>query len=104
MQDGAPGHAAKETKALLRQLGIVTILWPAYSPDLNPIETLWKYMKEYLQRKYGDCKFKSYPEQRARVQEAWDEVVTPGLLIELIKSMPRRMQAVINAEGRFTKY
>lgn len=62
MQDGALGHAVKDTKALLRQLGIVVINWPPYSPDLNPIETLWNYMKEYLQRKYGECKFKSYPE------------------------------------------
>jgi hypothetical protein len=29
------------------------------------------------------------------VQEAWDVVATPGLLQELIESMPARMEAVI---------
>jgi len=35
---------------------------------------------------------------------AWDIVVTSGLLQELIKSMPARMQTVIDADGKFTKY
>ena len=31
-------------------------------------------------------------------------VVTPGLLQELIESMPERIEAVIKADGKFTKY
>lgn len=104
MQDNAPGHAAKETKALLASLAIITVNWPPYSPDLNPIETLWKHMKEYLQKRYGDCTFKSYDEQKIRITEAWNVIVTPGLLRELIESMLDRMQAVIDANGKFTKY
>jgi hypothetical protein len=104
MQDNAPGHAAKETKELLREFAIVVVNWPPYSPDLNPIETLWKHMKEWLQANYGNCNFKSYEEQKERITEAWQKVVTPGLLRELIESMPARMQAVIDAKGKFTKY
>jgi transposase len=48
MQDNAPAHAAKETKQLLADLAINRFEWPPYSPDLNPIETLWKYMKNFL--------------------------------------------------------
>ena len=40
MQDGAPGHAAAETREELKSRGITPIHWPAYSPDLNPIETV----------------------------------------------------------------
>jgi transposase len=79
MQDNAPSHAAKETVALLAQLAIVTCLRPPYSLDLNPIETLWKYMKEYLQAQYGDEPFRSYLDQKRTIQEAWDVKVTPGL-------------------------
>ena len=104
IQDNASGHATKETKDLLATLSIIVINWPPYSPDLNPIETLWKPIKEYLQFHYGECKFKSYTEQRERLEEAWAEVVTPGLLQELIESMLARMQAVIDANGKFTKY
>jgi hypothetical protein len=103
MQDNAPGHAAKETKELPNQLAIITVNWPPYSPDLKPIETLlWKHMKEYLQSRYGDYKFKSYKEQKERITEAWH--ITPGLLQELMESMPSRMQAVLDAKGKFTKY
>lgn len=61
-------------------------------------------MKNYLQAKYGCLSFQSYDYMRDRIKEAWDVVVTPGLLRELIESMPARMQAVIDADGKFTKY
>ena len=41
MQDGAPGHSAKDTQVDLNERGIYPIFWPAFSPDLNPIETAW---------------------------------------------------------------
>lgn len=40
MQDNAPGHATKSTIEDLTERGIKTIKWPAYSPDLNPIENI----------------------------------------------------------------
>jgi transposase len=53
MQDGAPGHAAAATLAKMRERGIIMIHWPPYSPDLNPIETVWNIMKDYIERKWG---------------------------------------------------
>lgn len=46
MQDGAPCHAAGETAKDFEERGIIPIFWLAYPPDLNPVETLWYWMKE----------------------------------------------------------
>ena len=48
MQDGAPGHSAAYTIEELESRGIRLIFWPAFSPDLNPIENVWNKMKNYL--------------------------------------------------------
>jgi transposase len=51
MQDGAPGHSPEYTLDELCKRSIGVISWPAYSPDLNPIETLWNSIKNELQEK-----------------------------------------------------
>ena len=30
--------------------------WPAYSPDINPIEELWVHLKAELHRRYPNTK------------------------------------------------
>jgi transposase len=44
--DGAPWHRSQTVRTQAQQLGIELIQLPAYSPDLNPIEGLWKWMRE----------------------------------------------------------
>jgi transposase len=44
--DGAPWHRAKKVQAAAAELGLTLVPLPAYSPDLNPIEGLWKWMRE----------------------------------------------------------
>jgi transposase len=47
MQGGGPGHSARDTEIDLDERGIYPIFWPAFPPDLNPIETVWGRMKDY---------------------------------------------------------
>jgi ketohexokinase/beta-glucosidase len=102
MQDNASSHSSQATRAELRLRGISPIFWPANSPDLNPIETIWDYMKDYIEEKYPEI-HKSYPRLREAVAEAWN-AVTNEVVRELIRSMPARCQAVIDAQGGHTKY
>ena len=44
--DGAPWHQAKIVKAKAKALNFDLVYLPGYSPDLNPIEGLWKWMRE----------------------------------------------------------
>lgn len=102
MQDNAPGHSARYTQDELIRLGVQLIFWPANSPDLNPIETIWNKMKDWLQEHYPrqSC---GYPQLRRQVLEAW-EAVREEVFEDLIRSMPLRCQAVIDAQGGHTKY
>lgn len=44
--DGAPWHRATIVQQTAQELGIEVVPLPGYSPDLNPIEGLWKWMRE----------------------------------------------------------
>ena len=101
MQDGAPGHAAVDTRQDLREKGIIVIFWPPFSPDLNPIERVWHIMKNYLQDHYPENM--GYNALRAAVKDAWGKVGRHEFE-DLINSIHDCCKAVIKAEGRFTKY
>jgi hypothetical protein len=101
MQDYAPRHSARMTKdeILVREMHIIA--WPAFSPDLNPIETVWNWMKDYIMNNYDEKL--SYDELRQAVKDAW-EAVPAEFLDKLIDEMHDRRQAVIDEGGKYVAY
>jgi ketohexokinase/beta-glucosidase len=89
MQDGAPGYSGKETIKELHERGIYPISWPAFSPDLNPIETLWNWMKDWIQERYPEDDDLSYDDLRSVVRASWD-AVPETFLKDLIDTMQAR--------------
>ena len=99
--DNDPKHTSKLVKEFLQNEGIKVLSWPAQSPDLNPIENCWNYLK----RKLG-----SYETSPSGVLELWERIevewekIPVNFCKELVDSMPKRIAAVIAAKGGNTKY
>jgi transposase len=43
-------HASKLVRNVLVELGIKAMFLPVYSPDFNPVELLWAYVKGVLRK------------------------------------------------------
>jgi ketohexokinase/beta-glucosidase len=103
MQDNASAHGSQKTRAEMAERGIRIITWPSKSPDLNPIETIWDDMKDYVDERLPPQGDLSYSRLKAIVQEAWDSI-TEGYLRSLLESMPARCRAIIEADGGPIRY
>jgi transposase len=98
-QDNDPKHTAIIVKEWLLYNVPKQLHSPPQSPDLNPIEHIWDEVERKL-RKYHISNKKTLKEALIK---AWAEI-TPEITRNLVLSMPRRLQAVIDAEGGPTRY
>ena len=71
--------------------------WP--SPDLNPIEYLWRDLKIAVQRRSPF----NLAELERICREEWEKL-PKYRCAKLVASYPRRLKAVIAAKGASTKY
>ena len=100
MEDGAPVHRSKLAQQWRIAYGIEKMEWPPNSPDLNPIENLWKLVKDLL-RHHNRPRNKQ--EMMQTIEAVWNEVSMEKLQT-LIASMPKRIEAVIATQGESTKW
>ena len=110
VEDGSRAHGRKDTrknggicnKARL-ECHIDSLDWPPQSSDLNPIENVWRVLKQLLRNRkphggWGIAKLKE------AVIDIWDNEITPDIYNKWIDEMPLRLQAVLDNEGAMTQY
>ena len=103
MHDNALVHTASIIQELLASLGVDLMVWPPYSPDLNPIKNIWALMKAIIYERYPKLEKASDNEETLQnlievAKEAW-HAIDERVLRHLCESMPHRVQAVLTADG-----
>ena len=98
-QDNARPHAARLTQNFLTTHNVPTLPWPALSPDLNPTEHVWDYMK----RKIRSRNVNNVQQLRRAIADNWNNLPV-RFLHRLVGSMRRRCTAVIGVHGGHTHY
>ncbi|GFV42424.1 QLQ domain-containing protein [Trichonephila clavipes] len=77
-------------------MGVQKLDWPSQSPELNPVEHLWDELQ---------CRLHSQPNRPSSLQAVTSAVMDAWKAIpevtyqKLVKSLLKRVQAVIHAEG-----
>ena len=68
--DNLRSHTAQATRRRAQELGITLVYLPPYSPDLNPIEQIWRCLK----REISTAFFRSREEFLAVIEEAYRQL------------------------------
>lgn len=100
-QDNARPHVAAVCRDFLQAENVDVMIWPAYSPDLSPIEHLWDALDRRVRQRLPAPA--NIGELRLALTEEWQNI--PQATIDrLIGSMRRRCVAVQQADGGHTRY
>jgi hypothetical protein len=101
MHDNARPHVAQIVNEYLDTIEIHRIIWPARSPDLNPIEHVWDMVGRRVKARISAPA--NLRDLSAAVIQEWEEI-DQDVIQHLFEGMPRRMEAVIQARGGNIRY
>ncbi len=98
-QDGSGVHRAEIVKKFIDEKMPKKMDWPAYSPDISPIENIWGWIKAQVAKDVPQ----NVDALKKSIRTHW-ESMDIEFLAPYFESMPKRMAMVIENEGRKIKY
>jgi transposase len=78
IMDNCSIHHVQEVQDLAKQLGIILLYLPPYSPDYNPIEESFSYVKTYLWK--HDELLQSIPDPTCIIKAAFNSITSDHLM------------------------
>ena len=94
-------------RKLLAQQCPKLLYWPSNSPDLNPIENLWQILKTRVEKQVNEMLIKKQTVTvevfRGVIQKEWEEI-DQSTYVNLVRSMPTRLNEIIEGNGNKINY
>jgi hypothetical protein len=101
VEDGAPSHTSKLAARARKEANIQSHFHPPSSPDLNPIEPVWRTLKIRLGKLRPRAT--TWDQLWEQTCQVWDEIDIETINRQ-VRSMPDRRQSVVKAKGWGTKW
>ena len=98
MRDGAPAHRSRVVKKWLKDNHVPVLVCPRNSPDLNPIEHAWNYMKNKVQEAHST----NIQTLKEVLMKLWVHI-DAEYFRKFAEPMPDILHNVIKAKGHLTK-
>jgi hypothetical protein len=100
-QDNDPKHTSKLATKWFRDRNIEVLPWAPSSPDQNIIEHAWDEVDRRIRRR--EVQPRNLDELWEALQEEWAGL-GKDYVRGLYHSIPRRIEALFEAKGSYTKY
>lgn len=98
-EDNDPKHTSKKAAVWRAKNNIMCMQWPAQSPDQNCIENVWHVLKIRVDQH----KPQNLKQLTRAIKKEW-QLLSKEYAQNLVESMPRCVQALIDAKGAYTLY
>ncbi|KAK7092329.1 hypothetical protein V1264_008089 [Littorina saxatilis] len=101
--DNAPPHRSAAVNTFVQQARVNRMLWPAHSPDLNPIEHMWDELCRRVQQHHPPPA--NLGQLLQWLQQEWNGVPRAFIILcNLIHSMHQRCVECLAHNGGHTRY
>lgn len=98
-QDNDPKHTSKLVQQFLKDTKTKVLEWPAQSPDLNPIENLWRVLKVNVHAR----KPRNLDQLEQFAMEEWAKI-PQETCANLVKNYSKRLLSVVAQKGYTIDY
>ena len=105
LQDGDPSQNSQKACTAMKQVNATPFVIPARSPDLNPIENVFNYVKDKLHQQaiQENITFEDFDDFSERAEIML--MNTPiSYINKTIDTMPKRLSMIVKAGGKRIRY